>query len=205
MSFAGLSAKIGFVSVLGVILPGCTKDFEGEYADTNSVEIVDDKWNDADARKTAEHLVKSCLGKNWLEAYTKANSGKKPVVLVDDIENRTDEHIDTKALTDFIRDELINSGRVRFVNESNRQKILDEIKFQASGAVAKDSQKQYGRQIGADFMLGGTIASQVNAQGGLKIVTYQTNVILTNLETAEIEFSEKYPIKKRFKRSGAGF
>jgi penicillin-binding protein activator len=204
----GLCKRISFIGMLcsfSVFINACTKDFQGEYDDPATVEIVDDRWNETDARKTAEALISSSLSKPWLATFTKTNNGERPIVLVDDIENRTAEHIDTKALTESVRNELINSGKVRFVNESRRQKILEEIKYQESGAVAASSAKKSGRQIGADYMLGGAISATVNMQGGLKVVTYQTNLILTNLETAEIEWSEKYPIKKRFRRSGVGF
>ena len=194
-----------FVSLFACGALSCAPSFEGSYSDPVKAEIVDDRWNETDARKTAEHLVKSSVSKPWLTEFRIRAKGKKPVVIVDEVENRTDEHIDTKALTEFIRDELINSGKIRFLNESRRKKILEEIKYQNSGAVAENSRKKAGRQIGADFMLGGAISSSVHTQGGLKTVTYQTNLTLTNLETSEIEWSEKKRIKKRFKRSGSSF
>lgn len=198
-----LSTTLPFVVSLSFLgINACTPDFEGEYADPEKAEIVDDKWNETDGRKTAEALIKSALSRPWLSTFTKEKNNK-PVLLVDEVENRTDEHLDTKALTEHIRNELINSGRVRFVNEERRQKILDEVKYQQSGAVSQKSAKEYGKQTGADFMLGGAISASVHTQGGLKTVTYQTNLILTNLETAEIEWSEKYDIKKRFNRSSA--
>ena len=193
------------LSVLALTSIACTPKFEGEYDDPKKVEIVDDRWNETDARKTAKVLIESVLSKNWLPIFEKGHNNQKPVVIVDDVENRTDEHIDTKALTEFIQDELINSGKVRFVNKEKRQKILDEIKYQNSGAVAEESKKKAGRQIGADYMLSGAMSAQVHSMDELKTVTYQTNLILTNLETAEIEWSEKHLIKKRFKRAGAGW
>lgn len=193
--------------LLGVVLigGGCTPAFEGEYSDPNKAEIIDDKWNETDARKTADILVNACLQKPWLTTYTKSHKNERPVVIVDNVENATDEHIDTKALTDFIQDELINSGKVRFVDKGRRQKILDEIKFQQSGAVNEKTRKQTGNQIGADFMAGGRISSQVHTQEGVKTVTYQTVLTLTNIETGEIEFSDKHLIKKKFKRNGASW
>lgn len=185
-------------------LSACTT-FQGEYADPASVEVISDKWNESDARKTSEVLIKSMLEKPWLGSFKQSHSGNKPVVIVADIENRTDEHIDTKALSEAVRDEVINSGAVRFVDGERRNKILQEIQYQNSGAVAADSAKKKGKQIGADFMLTGAISSNVQTQGGLKTVTYQTVLQLTNLETAELEWSQKFDIKKRFKRSGAGW
>lgn len=179
----------------------CTKDLEGEYADPDKVEIVDDRWNETDARKTAQAQIKAMLEKPWLAEFEKANPSKRPIVIVDEVENRTDEHIDVKALTEYVQDELLNSGKVRFLDKGARQKILDEIKYQQeSGAVAKDKAMAKGKQYGAQYMLAGALSSSVHSEGKLKTVTYQTLLTLTNLETAEIEWSDKYLIKKRFNR-----
>ncbi len=183
----------------------CTPGFQGEYSDPAKAEIVDDKWNETDARKTAEHMIKGMVEKPWLDNYKTSHQGKKPIVIVSDVENRTDEHLDVKQLTDYIQDELINSGKVRFVNKDQRQKLLEEINYQQSGAVKKETAKAKGNAIGADFILSGNVTSSVHKMDGLKTVTYQTNLILTNIETQEIEWSTKYEIKKRFKRSGAGW
>lgn len=189
---------------MGLILGACSPDFEGTYSDPAQAEIVDDKWNETDARKTATSLIQQVLSKPWLAVFEEKYK-KKPVVIVDDVANRTDEHIDTKALTEFMQDELINSGKVRFLNAEKRKQILEEIKYQNSGTTAEDSKKKLGKQIGADFMLSGAVSSSVHSQGGLKTVTYQTAMNLTDLETTEMIWSGKELIKKRFKRSGAGF
>lgn len=200
------STKLVFsITAVGFISASCTKSFEGEYQDPQKVEIIDDKWNETDARKTAEVMITSCLGRPWLEAFKKSNSGKKPIVLVQDIENRTDEHIDTKALTEFMETELINSGKVRFVDKGRRDQILKEVEYQNSGAVSSATKKKSGNQLGADFMLAGAISTQVHTQGGIKTVSYQTQMKLINLETAEIEWTEKNALNKKMRRSGAGW
>ena len=192
---------------LGACLVGsaCTPSFEGEYTDPGKTEIIDDRWNETDAHKTAEHMIKGLLEKPWLQDFKGRHAGNKPIVLVTDVENRTDEHLDVKQLTDYIQDELINSGKVRFVNKDSRQKLLDEIKFHQSGAVAKGTAKQTGRVVGADYFLTGNVTSNVHQMNERKTVTYQTNLTLTNIETQEIEWSTKYEIKKSFKRSGSGW
>lgn len=179
--------------------------FEGEYADPSKAEIVDDKWNETDARKTAEHMIKGMLEKPWLAKFMQERKGERPIVIVDDVENRTDEHLDVKQLTDYIQDELINSGKVRFVNKAHRQKLLEEIKYQQSGHVSKSTAKKDGKQLGADYILSGNISSSVHAMGERKTVTYQTALTLTNVETFEFEWSTKYEIKKNFRRSGASW
>lgn len=195
---------IGLIAGISFVMAGCAPSFEGTYSDPAKEEIVDDRWNETDARKTAEAMVNSVINRPWLTDH-QTKFRERPVVVVDDVQNRTDEHIDTKALTEAIQDELINSGKVRFVSKERRQQILDEIKYQSSGAVSEGSRKKLGRQIGADFMLAGAISSSVHSQGSLKTVTYQTNLQLINLETAEIVWSDRHLIKKRFKRAKAGW
>lgn len=195
-------------SVLGAGLAlaaagGCTS-FQGNYADPDKVEIVDDKWNETDARVIAEKMIKSCLAKPWLNLWAQETKGTRPFVLVDDIENRTSEHIDTKALFEAIRNELMNSGRVRFLDGEQRNKLLAEYKYQGSGVVRKDQAKKAGNQYGADFMMVGGISSQVAQQGGYKTVTYQVELRLTNISTSEIVWTEVEKIKKQFRRSKFG-
>lgn len=183
----------------------CTPGFEGEYSDPAKSEIVDDKWNETDARKTAEHMIKGMLDKPWLQTYVSGHKGQRPIVIVDDVENRTSEHLDVKQLTDYIQDELINSGKVRFVNKGSREKLLEEIKYQQSGNVSKDTAKKSGKQIGADYLLSGSVSSQEHMMDERKTVTYFTTLTLTNIETFELEWSTKYEIKKSFRRAGAGW
>lgn len=183
------------------MLASCTT-FMGEYADPTEVEIIDDAWNETDARKTSEVLVNSMLKKPWLQIHLAQNKRKRPTVMVDEIINKTDEHIDARTMSESIRNDLINSGLVRFVNVVGRSKILDEISYQSqSGMVDPVKAQQAGRQLGAQFMLSGTITSQPHYQGNLKTISYKTILYLTNLETAELVWSEQYDIKKRFKNA----
>lgn len=197
--------KYAVIAAAVTLLASCAPKFQGTYNDPNEVEIVDDKWNETDSRKTAEYMIAEVVSKPWLDEFRTKHKGKKPFVIVDDMENRTDEHIDTKTLTEFMRDELINSRKVRFLNESARKKVLDEIRYQNSGAVRKQDRGRGGRQYGSDYLLGGAVSSSVHTQGGLKTVTYQVVLNLTNIVTGEMEWSGKRRIKKRFKRSGANW
>lgn len=206
LGLTAMKRVLPFLPVAVLSVTGCTPSFEGEYSDPNTTEIVDDRWNDADARKTSEILIRSMLEKPWLSEFKGKHNGEKPVVLVADIANRTDEHIETKAIGEGIRDELINSGKIRFVDGDRRKQILEEMRYQnESGMVSKQSAKKKGNQTGADFMLSGTLTSIVNEEKGRKNVVYQTILQLTDLETTEMVWSQKYQIKKRFKRSGAGW
>ena len=95
-------------------------------------------------------------------------------------------------------------GKVDFVNKSGREKIINELRYQKnSGFVDPVSAKNIGKQIGADFMLTGSISSQEHFQGQIKTVSYITMMELTEFETARISWADEYQIKKRFKKSSA--
>lgn len=197
ITFALFATSLFFVGA-------CTPAFEGEYSDPAKQEIVDDKWNETDAHKTAEHMIKKMIVGEWLKEFRKLE-GRRPVLILSDVENRTDEHLDVKELTESIRTEMINSQRVKFVSKALRDKMLEELKYQNSGAVNKETAKKKGRQVGADFLLAGSISSQVHTEGNLRTVSYKTNLNLTNIETAIIDWTDIYEIKKRFKRSGSSW
>ena len=93
--------------------PGETTDLSG-------------KWNETDARLTAQKMIEDCLGRVWVIDHVEA-TGSKPIVTVGTIRNKTNEHIDTEIFTKDFERELINSGRVRFVgSRDQRYEIRDE-------------------------------------------------------------------------------
>lgn len=197
-------SSIGFI-VLGAVtaISSCAPRMQGEYSDPKKVEIIDDKFNESDVQSLMNVMITSALGRPWYEQFKKGSGGKQPIVIVQDIENRTDEHIDTKALTEIMESELVNSGKVRFLEKARRDQIMDELQFQNSGAVSNASKKKTGNMTGADFLLAGSISSQIHANGNVKTTSYMLQMKLINIETSEIQWTDKHDIKKKFIRSGA--
>lgn len=190
----------------GLLLASCSS-LEGDYGDPNQVQILDDRWNPSDANMTVEKMVKDMGSAPWIQNW-RADMGKKstdrPFVLVDDMENRTSEIIDTKALFEDLRAQILNDGKVRFLDGALRQKILNEYRYQQSGVVRKGQAKGPGNQYGADFFLSGAISSIVSQQGKKSSVQYQIEMKLTNISTGELVWSSVEKIRKNFKRSGWG-
>src|SRR3954451_15867546 len=142
-----------------VTLSGCggPRAFtKGEYDDPTRVELLDDKFNESDMQQMADTVIKAMVGCNWV-----ANSPKPPIVIVQRVQNRTEEHIDTVSMTDKIRTALIKSGKVRFVNKEERGTLDEEYDYNAAGNVSGVTQKKRGNQIGADYMLDGEISTNV--------------------------------------------
>lgn len=205
------SKRVIYISPLllavSLALSGCAS-FEGDYGDANQAQILDDKWNPTDATLTVQKMVKDMSAAPWVQNWREDMQKKasdRPFVLVDDMENRTSEIIDTKALFEDLRSQILNDGKVRFLDGDARKKILDEYKYQQSGVVKKGHVKGPGNQFGADFFLSGAISSIVSKQGGKSSVQYQIEMKLVNISTGELVWSGIEKIRKNFKRSSVGW
>ena len=135
--------KVLYISPLllavSLAFTGCAS-FEGDYGDANQAQILDDKWNPTDATLTVQKMVKDMSAAPWVQNWRDDMQKKgtdRPFVLVDDMENRTSEIIDTKALFEDLRSQILNDGKVRFLDGDARKKILNEYKYQQSGVVKK--------------------------------------------------------------------
>lgn len=203
VSWLGVSAA-GFagVSAAGLLFSGCggPKAFtKGEYDDPNRVELLDDRFNEADMQQMAKSMVDAMVGCRAIVAPT-----KPPVVIMEKVRNDTEEHIDMVSMTDMIRNNLINSGKVRFINKTERGTLEDEYAHNASGAVSAETQKKRGRQIGADFIMGGALSTNVQQVGNDKFVYYKLTMNLTNLETSVMECTNQFQSRKKFRKRSVG-
>ena len=188
-------------SLLALAGSGCgPKAFtKGNYDDPDRVELLDDKFNEADMQQMSDTIIKSMVACGYV-----ANAPKPPVVIVEKVQNRTEEHIDTNSMTDMIRTALIHSGKVRFVNKEERGTVSDEYDYSASGAVAGPTQKKKGSQIGADYILSGAIATNVQEVGNDKFIYYKLTMNLTNLETTTIDCTEERQLRKKYRKQSVG-
>jgi uncharacterized protein (TIGR02722 family) len=114
----------------------------------------DANYTFTDKKRIVHDLVQSLSTKPPLGATT-----DRPVIIVYGIANRTSEHIDTSGITDEIRKEILHTGKARFVNKTQRENILKETDYQMSGAVAPETRIALARQVGAAYMLTGTLRS----------------------------------------------
>jgi len=147
----------------------------------------------------ADTVIRSMVGCAYV-----ANAAKPPVVIVQKVQNRTEEHIDTVSMTDKIRTALIKSGKVRFVNKEERGTLDEEYDYNAAGNVAGPSQKKRGSQVGADYILSGAIATNVQQVGNDKFIYYKLTINMTGMETSTIDCTEEREIRKKYKKQSIG-
>lgn len=196
-------ASMIMVGAVGLMsLGGCggNKQFtKGSYDDPNRVELLDDKFNEADMQQMSQTIVDAMLACDEI-----AKAKISPVVVVEKVQNRTEEHIDTVSMTDMIRTALIKSKKVRFINKPERGTIEEEIQHNESGAVSAETKKSRGKQIGADYIMSGAIATNVQEVGNDKFIYYKLTMNLTHLETSTIDCTDEREIRKKFRKRTVG-
>ena len=156
------------------------------------------RWNDTDSRLVAAEMAKDGLSRNWITAFIEAK-GKKPAVIVGIIKNKTHELISTDTFIKDMEREFINSGKVKVVQAGDeREKIRDERQDQQEYA-SNETVKRWKQEKGADFMLQGVINAILDDTGNKKVVFYQIDLELSDIETNEKVWLGTKKIKKFIK------
>jgi len=176
-----------------LLAAGCTVSTR-EISPDDKV-IYDEGYHFSDKKAIVAAMAESLLSKPPI-----AGNKDRPIMIVYGIANRTSEHISTSAITDDIRQELLQSGKVRFVNRMQRENIAKEAEYQYGGSVSAESRIKLARQIGAKYMLTGTLRSMEKDQPRqvrIKKKTlqyYSLNMELTDIETGLIEWVDSVEV-----------
>ena len=186
---------MGIVALAVVLLAGCAQETKVTRVDSEVVTDLSGRWNDTDSRMVAESMVKEALGYQWLNNFS-SSKHRQPVVVVGTIQNSSHEHINVNTFVADLERELTNSQKVTFVaGKGDREELRTERKEQAMYA-REDTQKAPGKEIGAGYMMKGSIATILDEAEGTKAVFYQVDLQMVDLESnAKVWFGQK-KIKK---------
>jgi penicillin-binding protein activator len=174
---------------------GCGGETRVTRVDAGVVTDLSGRWNDTDSRMVAETMVKEALDYPWLNNFSQSKR-RQPVVVVGTVLNNSHEHINVQTFVTDLERELTNSQKVTFVAAKNeREEVRTERKEQAMYS-REDTQKAPGKEIGADYMMKGTIATILDEADGTKAMFYQVDLQMVDLESnAKVWYGQK-KIKK---------
>jgi len=155
-------------------------------------------------------MLSATITQQLLDSPFLANQTKTPVMMIAPLANNTDEHIDTKSLTDKMRVSLIQSGKVRFVNETRRKEIMDEQGFQAAN-VTPGQNAAIGQQLGVNYMLTGSF-SKIEKKSGKQVRVskkyfsyYKLTMEVNDITTGEIVWIAEHEIAREARKPLIGW
>lgn len=157
------------------------------------------RWNDTDSRLVAEQMIGEVFAHPWAADYA-AQNGKKPVVIVGTIRNLSSEHLETGVFAKDIERELVNSGKVKFVASSTERGELRQERLEQQRFSTEETAKRLAAETGADYMLKGSIKTQMDIEGREQVKFYQTDLELIHIESNEKVWIGTKKIKKVVKK-----
>ncbi len=180
-----------------LLLAGCAAKVQ--YHDAQETQAVTTDFSSTDLQLIAEKMVDSLI---TFPPIVQLTEQRRPVLLVEQVKNKTMQHIDTEAITDTVRTRLIRSGKFRFIDRTTDDAAIREISTQQDGGLTDPNKAvQFGQQLGAEYILTGNFAEIQQKAGGVKDVYYKFTLNLKNLRTGILEWSDEKEIRKVWKRS----
>ena len=185
---------IYLVAFILLISAGCQKRVV-QRVDTDKVVDLSGRWNDTDSRLVAEEMIKDVLSRPWIQRFEERNN-RRPVIIIGEVKNRTHEHIDSEAFIKNLEREVINIGAVRIVQGAEFRELMREERADQQEFASAETMKRWRQEIGADYMMNGTINAITDQYGKQKTVYYQVNLELSDMETNEKVWIGEKKIKK---------
>lgn len=191
-----MKIKTLFTAVaISLIALSCSNTKKVTRVDEREQIDLSGRWNDVDSRLVANEMVDDALNRPWLQNWVEGK-GDKPVIIVGLVKNRSSEHIAMETFLKDIEKAFINSGRVRLVQGAEFRENLRAEKADQQTNASIETVNRFGRELGADFIMQGTLNSITDSNGKTKVVFYQTDLELTNIETSEKVWIGDKKIKK---------
>jgi uncharacterized protein (TIGR02722 family) len=185
---------------LATLLGGCSNTVS--YGDAQAVETKSIEFGSTDLQKIAADMVDSMMMSGSIAAITRSS---RPIVFVDGVKNKTNEHIDTESITDTISTKMLNSGKFRFVDMERVESVRKQLQFQNNDELVDTSSSiQFGKMVGAQYMLYGNLSSIVKSGDSEQDVYYKMTMRLMDLSSGLIEWADETEIRKEQSKSFLG-
>ena len=139
-------------------------------------------WNDTDVRLVCEALINNFLAsERIIEAIQ--TMGRRPVVIVGNFRNESDEHINTAIISQIMEDVILNTGRLDFVaGGALRDELRRERQDQQSQA-SEETASRLAQEHGADFMMTGSVRTMQDRAGNERVRSYFVRAEITDIES----------------------
>lgn len=180
---------------------GCSSAPKVQRVDPNETIDLSGRWNDTDSRLVSEEMIADCMSKPWKANYQTSSGGKQPTVIVGTIRNKSSEHIAVGTFIGDIERAFINSGQAEMVASAEEREQIREERADQQQYSSEETMNQWGREHGANFMLGGVINSIEDQEKGEKVVFYQIDLNLIDLGKNTKVWQGQKKIKKYVSRS----
>lgn len=186
------------LALTGLLLAGCASmpTVTETPLDRNP---ITSKMEAQDVRRTVEKMAESLISAPGVREVT---GGKRPVLDIEPLQNRTMQHIDMVSITDSLRMQLLRSGLFRFVDKSTSAVDIDFMAAQENIGLTDSKQViKPGQQSAAQMYLTGALTEIKNKVGRTTDQYYKFSMILKDLRSGELVWADEQEIRKQSVKS----
>ncbi len=164
---------------------------------------ITSKIEPQDVRRTVEKMAESLLSAPGVK---EATGGARPVLDIEPLKNRTTQHVDMVSITDSLRSQLLRSGMFRFVDKSTSGTDIEFMDSQAQlGLTDQKKAIKPGQQSAAQMYLTGSLTEIKNQVGRTVDQYYKFSMILKDLRSGELVWTDEREIRKESVKPVMGF
>lgn len=177
------------------LLAGCAKG-------TREIDLATDKAEDADFSsadlfRITDNMIASMQDNGFHRRYAAAHGGEKPVMLLArTLENKTDEHIDTRLILEKIRTSMIKDKIAIFVDDKAFDEALEQLDLQATDLYDNAKAARIGRFVGAKYIVRGSISNIRKREGRETINYFNVTLNAVEIETLLITWTDEVEFKR---------
>ena len=192
---------IGVAAVAASVLSGCaTTQARETQLDRKAMSAA---LEPQDVRRTVEKMVDSMLAD---QDFIAEIGGKKPVLDVSGIQNRSTMHVDMASITASIRTKLLRSRKFRFMDRTTSADDLQFMNDQAlNGLTDQKKAVRAGRQSAAQMYLYGALTEMRDQTNGVTDRYFKFTLNLKDLSSGELVWTDEQEIRKEQTKSVMGF
>ena len=199
-----MKSRYTFFSLLFMLTLTACQTTPAKRVDENKTENVTIGFGRTDIQEivdtTFEKFKKSDQG-SW-----KPSPKGKPIICIGKVRNQTDEHVDTKNVTDMLRDRLMNTNSVIFtVEQAERKTVVDETEEQDESGAFENGEKSSGQLTKPQYFLNGRFSSIRKKTNDIEDVYYAFVLKLVHIRTGTISWQAITRIAKVKTRATAGW
>src|SRR4028118_1299549 len=163
-----------------ILFTNCSRSVT-RISPTEQVDISG-RWNNTDSRFVSEEMTSAILSADWLNKHAQTK-GAKPVVIVGFVSNKSHEHIEAETFVKDVEQSFLKTAQVRLVQGGKKREELRAEKADQQTNASTSSMKKFGLEQGADYILQGSVNSIVDSQKRKKVMYYQVNLELTDIQS----------------------
>lgn len=184
------------VVVSMLLLTSCSRTVTRVNPDTQI--DLSGRWNDSDSRMVADQMIFDLFDSDEFKDYAKV-LGRKPVIIVGLIKNKTSEHIDANNYVKKFEMVIHQSGVAELVESDEFRDKLRLERAQQQEFADPSTVAKWGKEQGADLMLFGEMNAETDTYNKKRVVNYITTMFLTNIESSKRVWYGQKEIKKFIK------